>query len=81
MRTDKIQKAMESIAEGIREELDNATRAATLADRIAAMQCIASLTKRLRTVSNREQMELHRRAKVRTPVTLARTLLLRDNDI
>lgn len=61
------------MAEGIREELDNATGAATLADRMAAMQRIASLTKRLRTLSNRELMELHRRAQLRIPATLAQS--------
>jgi len=60
MRADPIQKAMESMAEGIREELDNAARAEALADRMAALERTAELSKRLRTTCNRELMEIQR---------------------
>lgn len=68
MRADPIQKAMESLAEGIREELDNAARAEVLADRMAAMERTAELSKRLRSKCNRELMELQR-MKETTPTT------------
>lgn len=51
---------MENLAEGIREELYNAARAEALADRIASLEHIAELSKRLRSVCNRERMELQR---------------------
>ena len=53
-------KGMESLAEGIREEVDNATRADALADRMVALERIAELSKSLRSKCNRELMELQR---------------------
>ena len=58
---------MESLAEGIREELDNAARAEALADRMAALERIAALSKRLRSKCNRELMELQRMNETTTP--------------
>lgn len=60
MRTNPPQKDLESLAEGIREELDNAARAEALADRMAALERTAELSKRLRTTCNRELMEIQR---------------------
>ena len=60
MRAERIPKDMENLAEGIREELDNAARAEALADRMAALERIAALSKRLRSQCNRELMELQR---------------------
>lgn len=60
MRAERTRKDMESLAEGIREELDNATRAEALPDRMAALERIAALSKRLRSKCNRELMELQR---------------------
>ncbi len=60
MRAERTRKDMESLAEGIREELDNAARAGALADRVAALERIAALSKNLRTKCNRELMELQR---------------------
>jgi hypothetical protein len=51
---------MECLAEGIREELDNAVRADTLTDRMAAFTRTASLSKQLRTACNFAIMELRR---------------------
>jgi hypothetical protein len=53
-------KGMESLAEGIREEVDNAARTEILADRIAYLIRTASMCKKLRTKCNRELMELER---------------------
>ena len=53
-------KNLEGLAEGIREELDNAARAEALPDRMAALERIAALSKRLRSKCNRELMELQR---------------------
>ncbi|MBK9176602.1 MAG: hypothetical protein IPM46_09750 [Flavobacteriales bacterium] len=60
MRAEQARKDMENLAEGIREELDNATRAEALADRMDALERIAELSKRLRSKCNRELMELQR---------------------
>ena len=60
MRTERTRKDMENLAEGIREELDNAARAEALADRMAALERIAELSKSLRSKCNRELMELQR---------------------
>jgi len=51
---------VESLAEGIREEVDNAARTEILADRIAYLFRTASMCKMLRTKCNRELMELER---------------------
>jgi len=56
----RLQKDMECLADGIREELDNATRAEAMIDRVAALNRIASLSKRLRSACNRTVMELQR---------------------
>ena len=56
----RLQKDMENIADGIREELDNATRTEAMTDRVAALIRIASLSKRLRSACNRTVMELQR---------------------
>ena len=60
MRAEQARKDMENLAEGIREELDNAARAEALADRMAALERTAELSKRLRSLCNRELMELQR---------------------
>ena len=60
MRAEQARKDMESLAEGIREELDNAARAEALPDRMAALERTAELSKRLRSLCNRELMELQR---------------------
>ncbi len=60
MRAEQARKDMENLAEGIREELDNAARAEALADRMDALERIAELSKRLRSKCNRELMELQR---------------------
>jgi hypothetical protein len=60
MRAERTRKDMESLAEGIREELDNAARAEALADRLATLERIAELSKHLRSMCNRELMELQR---------------------
>jgi len=60
MRAEGTRKDMESLTEGIREELDNAARAKALADRITALEHVAELSKRLRSMCNRELMELQR---------------------
>lgn len=60
MRAERTRKDMESLAEGIREELDNAARSHTLPDRMAALERIAALSKRLRSLCNRELMEIQR---------------------
>lgn len=60
-------KDMESLAEGIREEMHNSVRAKALADRIAALEHVAELSKRLRSKCNRELMELQRMNKPTNP--------------
>ncbi|HRH71331.1 MAG TPA: hypothetical protein PLB89_17650 [Flavobacteriales bacterium] len=60
MRAERTRKELESLAEGIREELDNATRSHALPDHMAALERIAALCKRLRSLCNRELMELQR---------------------
>lgn len=60
MRAEQPRKDMESLAEGIREELDNAARAEALPDRMAALERTAELSKRLRSKCNRELMEMQR---------------------
>lgn len=60
MRAERTRKDMENLAEGIREELDNAVRAEALADRMEALERIAELSKRLRSKCNRELIELQR---------------------
>lgn len=60
MRAKGTRKDMESLSEGIREELDNAAQAKALADRITALERTAELSKRLRSMCNRELMELQR---------------------
>ena len=60
MRAERTRKDMDSLAEGIREELDNAARAEALADRMATLEHVAELSKRLRSMCNRELMELQR---------------------
>lgn len=60
MRAERTRKDMESLAEGIREELDNAARAEALAVRVEALEHVAELSKRLRSRCNRELMELQR---------------------
>ena len=67
MRAERTRKDMDSLTEGIREELDNATRAEALADRMAALERIAELSKRLRSKCNRELMELQRMNETKTP--------------
>lgn len=67
MRTERTRKDMENLAEGIREELDNAARAEALADRMAALERIAELSKRLRSKCNRELMELQRMNETTNP--------------
>ena len=67
MRAERTRKDMENLAEGIREELDNAVRAEALADRMAALERIADLTKRLRSKCNRELMELQRMNETTNP--------------
>ncbi|MEZ4806623.1 MAG: hypothetical protein R2815_04025 [Flavobacteriales bacterium] len=58
---------MENLAEGIREELDHASRAETLLDRMAALERTAELSKRLRTKCNRELMEMQRMNETTNP--------------
>jgi len=60
-------KDMESLAEGIREELDNAARAEALVDRLTALEHTAALSKRLRSMCNRELMELQRMKELTNP--------------
>lgn len=60
MRTEQARKDLESLAEGIREELDNAVQAEAFPDRLAALERTAELSKRLRSKCNRELMELQR---------------------
>ncbi len=67
MRMERKRSDMDSLAEGIREELDNAARAKALAERIAALERIAELSKRLRSECNRELMELQRMNETTTP--------------
>lgn len=67
MRAEGTRKDMESLSEGIREELDNAARAKALADRMAALERIADLSKRLRSKCNRELMELQRMNETTNP--------------
>lgn len=67
MRAERTRKDMENLAEGIREELDNAARAGALADRMAALERIAELSKRLRSKCNRELMELQRMNETTNP--------------
>ena len=61
--TDQMQRhamAMESLVEGIREGVENATRADCLADRMECLMQTASMCKTLRTKCNRALMELER---------------------
>ena len=67
MRTERTRKDMENLAEGIREELDNAARAEALADRMAALEHVAELSKSLRSKCNRELMELQRMNETTNP--------------
>lgn len=67
MRTERTRKDMEILAEGIREELDNAARAEALADRMGALERIAGLSKSLRSKCNRELMELQRMNETTNP--------------
>lgn len=67
MRVERTRKEMESLTEGIREEVDNAARAEALADRMAALERIAELSKRLRSKCNRELMELQRMNELTNP--------------
>lgn len=67
MRTERTRKDMENLAEGIREELDNAARVEALADRMAALERIAELSKSLRWKCNRELMELQRMNETTNP--------------
>lgn len=67
MRAERTRKDMENLAEGIREELDNAVRAEALADHMAALERIADLSKRLRSKCNRELMELQRMNETTNP--------------
>ena len=60
MRAERARTEMESLAEGIREELDNAARVEAVPDRMAALERVADLSKRLRTLCNRKRMELQR---------------------
>lgn len=68
MRAERTRKDMENLAEGIREELDNAARAESLPDRMVALERTAELSKRLRSKCNRELMELQRMRET-TPTT------------
>jgi len=56
----RLQRDMESIADGIHEELCNAARNEIPADRLSAFERIASLSKRLRSACNRTALELRR---------------------
>lgn len=67
MRAQRPPKDMDSLAEGIREELDNAARVEALADRMAALERIAELSKSLRSKCNRELMELQRMNETTNP--------------
>lgn len=60
MRVERTRKDMESLAEGIREEVDNLARVEALPDRLHALDRIAQLSKHLRTLCNREAMEVQR---------------------
>lgn len=60
MIADQARKDLESLAEGIREELDHAARAVTLPDFMAALERTAKLSKRLRSKCNRELLDLQR---------------------
>lgn len=60
MRADQVRKELESLAEGIREELDNAAWAEAIRDRMAALERAADLSKRFRTKCNRELLDLQR---------------------
>lgn len=60
MRAERTRKDMESLAEGIREEVDNLARVEALPDRLHALDRIAQLSKHLRTLCNREAMEVQR---------------------
>ena len=51
---------MESLVEGIREGVENATRADCLADRMECLMQTASMCKTLRTKCNRALMEIER---------------------
>lgn len=67
MNAEWRRKDMECLADGIREELDNAARAEALPDRMAALERVADLSKRLRTLCNRERMELQRMNEITNP--------------
>lgn len=67
MRAERAWTEMESLTEGIREELDNAARIEALPDRLAALERVAELSKRLRTLCNRERMELQRMNETTNP--------------
>ena len=67
MNADQARKDLESLADGIREELDHAARAETLPDRIAALERTAELSKRLRSKCNRELLDLQRLTDQTTP--------------
>lgn len=67
MRTEQARKDLESLAEGIREELDNVAWAEALPDRMAALEHVAELSKRLRSKCNRVMMEMQRLNKPTNP--------------
>ena len=67
MRTEQARKDLESLAEGIREELDNAARAEVLTDRMAALERTVELSKRLRSKCNRELLDMQRLNDETTP--------------
>lgn len=67
MRAEQARKDLDSLAEGIREELDNAARAEALPERMAALERTAELSKRLRSKCNRELLDMQRMNNPTTP--------------
>lgn len=60
MRSEWTHRELERLTAGIHESLDGFTRSELLPQRLEALERIAQLAKALRTLSNRETMELER---------------------